>query len=209
MNECIFRGYFNSLAPRGAILTTINIIRAAPAFQLTRPARGDPSYRISDRQHTEISTHSPREGRSSVTYDGIEAIKDFNSLAPRGAILPSYLKPRIDKMISTHSPREGRSLLQLPSPCSLLYFNSLAPRGAIQVQCSYRGAFCQFQLTRPASGDPLDVEYGVIAVHISTHSPREGRSGTAQRVDGRLYDFNSLAPRGAIRGVPDEVVSEV
>ena len=212
--------HFNSLAPRGAILLQAEYISLVLVFQLTRPARGDPikgvcyAYRIFISTHSPregrsilaekteknkvISTHSPREGRSlSASVDGLLS-PNFNSLAPRGAILlqaeyislvlvfqltrpargdPKQLtKKGYRNLISTHSPREGRSdkggVLCLPdfhfnslAPRGAIHtsrknrkkqsnFNSLAPRGAIPLRKRGRVAVPEFQLTRPARGDP-------------------------------------------------------
>ena len=123
-----------------------------------------------------ISTHSPREGRSEEYRTKSSQKSDFNSLAPRGAIRGCFCFQIGFQFISTHSPREGRSRLKQARLSGVQDFNSLAPRGAIP---DIRGHFVihpQFQLTRPARGDPED---GVVirdVWKISTHSPREGRS---------------------------------
>ena len=123
----------------------------------------------------DISTHSPREGRSFVDFLFVIGI-----------------------IISTHSPREGRSHCLQLRKLRIPHFNSLAPRGAIltisttrrhmykfQLTRPARGdpsgaglfASCSiFQLTRPARGDPVAVALRESGMVISTHSPREGRS---------------------------------
>ena len=57
-------GDFNSLAPCGANPAIFYAFRLYPAFQLTRPVRGEPSARCISCATQTISTHSPRAGRT-------------------------------------------------------------------------------------------------------------------------------------------------
>ena len=66
-----------------------------------------------------------------MAFKQADVYKDFNSLAPRGANLA----------------RTGFA------PCHV-YFNSLAPRGANRNPLLRHNAGIQFQLTRPAWGEP-------------------------------------------------------
>ena len=54
-------------------------------FQLTRPVWGEPPSTANGWTETTISTHSPRVGRTGHAWRRIEAVTDFNSLAPCGA----------------------------------------------------------------------------------------------------------------------------
>ena len=172
--------HFNSLAPCGANLDVANL------GSIT----------------VNISTHSPRVGRTYLMLFIILLVSDFNSLAPCGA--------------------------NLVSVCSTLHyedFNSLAPCGANLCMNSTLGDVLPFQLTRPVWGEPrLMCEKRVtprISTHsprvgrtsaargsagssaISTHSPRVGRTITAGNVTISLIHFNSLAPCGANRSKID------
>ena len=82
------------------------------------------------------------------------SIRDFNSLAPRGA----------NHVTAEYNDRFGD-------------FNSLAPRGANHVGADgvQRGND-KFQLTRPAWGEPRALERIQFDSPISTHSPRVGRT---------------------------------
>ena len=55
---------FNSLAPRGANPVGFRLFANDSAFQLTRPARGEPIRRYVHIFAYDISTHSPRTGRT-------------------------------------------------------------------------------------------------------------------------------------------------
>ena len=60
---------FNSLAPCGANRSAPRAPRRTPAFQLTRPVRGEPSCCKEKLQTKQISTHSPRAGRTVLCYN--------------------------------------------------------------------------------------------------------------------------------------------
>ena len=145
--------YFNSLAPCGAIPNFDAVDIAILLFQLTRPVRGDPRWRCGERRLQDISTHSPRAGRSRLGGGLSPVVFYFNSLAPCGAIRPTSRNHR------------------------------LRPK---------------FQLTRPVRGDPNPSLTTTHTICISTHSPRAGRSFMGSSVVSNGYDFNSLAPCGAI-----------
>ena len=99
--------HFNSLAPCGANLTQSSRTGAIQSFQLTRPVRGEPLPPLTTGRHFEISTHSPRAGRTFLQGCKVDRVSHFNSLAPCGA------------------NRVGTERLR---PCR--HFNSLAPCGA-------------------------------------------------------------------------------
>ena len=145
-------------------------------FQLTRPVWGEPYFRQDGEVYCEISTHSPRVGRTVMDRNTVSHFSDFNSLAPCGAnqnivwsnnCLPQFQLTRpvwgepliffvvvAVRVISTHSPRVGRTP-------SLLIAEGLS---------------IQFQLTRPVWGEPLSSLLRLNARLISTHSPRVGRT---------------------------------
>ena len=167
---------FNSLAPRGA----------------NRATQG--RFRTSCR----VSTHSPRGGRTGRPIQDRATRTRFNSLAPRGANLRSYssyfcdLKFQLTRpaggepsflqflllrpQVSTHSPRGGRTRRFYQPGRRRAGFNSLAPRGANQIIASPIVANIEFQLTRPAGGEPRSVFALVKFCNVSTHSPRGGRT---------------------------------
>ena len=187
-------------------------------FQLTRPVWGEPGDDSIIQQMREISTHSPRVGR---TPDGNWFTETWD--------------------ISTHSPRVGRTWMTFGfrewnpdfnslAPCGAnlcfcvsraLYhhFNSLAPCGAnltclsiCFIETSFqltrpvwgepsREHEClllwKFQLTRPVWGEPTHAKVCTYIPPISTHSPRVGRTRPRPGGDPARFNFNSLAPCGA------------
>ena len=54
-------------------------------FQLTRPAGGEPYVYQTKYRFCNVSTHSPRGGRTSGAFGSVKYAQGFNSLAPRGA----------------------------------------------------------------------------------------------------------------------------
>ena len=153
--NCVLRTpciHFNSLAPCGANRPRKLLYSKFPKFQLTRPVWGEPCEYLHCIVCTNISTHSPRVGR---TFSGVQftcPVFNFNSLAPCGANRPSAcvskwafhfnsLAPcganplsmsskKTRTTISTHSPRVGRTLTLICLFTALWNFNSLAPCGA-------------------------------------------------------------------------------
>ena len=147
--------HFNSLAPCGANLIALGDIRGT----------------------NEISTHSPRVGRTSAIKGIYYGAPNFNSLAPCGANLlrgvtdlwnyafqltrPVWGEPLIRQRlqsrfpISTHSPRVGRTKFFRKHCYAVHHFNSLAPCGANRPHCTPRRDRLSFQLTRPVWGEPI------------------------------------------------------
>ena len=123
------------------------------SFQLTRPVWGEPDRQRKTLLYQQISTHSPRVGRTVVDGVGV-AFTD----------------------ISTHSPRVGRTSTLAGMSTTPSNFNSLAPCGANHVSTDILHRCAQFQLTRPVWGEPADITNKTDTVHISTHSPRVGRT---------------------------------
>ena len=99
--------HFNSLAPCGANLISRARRRHRRRFQLTRPVRGEPLPQTKSWIVWDISTHSPRAGRTGANVGALIRVNHFNSLAPCGANL------FFGKLF-----------------CECVHFNSLAPCGA-------------------------------------------------------------------------------
>ena len=173
---------FNSLAPCGANLDKLCQSSPMTSFQLTRPVRGEPFSFSVLVFLLFISTHSPRAGRTNDGFvNGVNS-GNFNSLAPCGANLSSYVilfpcvlfqltrpvrgeplvlwacKNRLG--ISTHSPRAGRTYTHCKTFILTANFNSLAPCGA--------------------NRNGFEVVY--IDGTISTHSPRAGRTDALSQI---------------------------
>ena len=127
----------------------------------------------------------------------------FNSLAPCGAnrdktsvpdlakrfqlTRPVWGEPSISSilarksLISTHSPRVGRTHTIRSDIAYATHFNSLAPCGANPRRHTARPYAYSFQLTRPVWGEPCRLHNHSLGHHISTHSPRVGRTATQGR----------------------------
>ena len=99
--------------------------------------------------------------------------------------------------ISTHSPRVGRTQKRVEVLANVVHFNSLAPCGANLISRSILSKMDVFQLTRPVWGEPQRRQTRITASHISTHSPRVGRTTPLFADVLNVANFNSLAPCGA------------
>ena len=145
-------------------------------FQLTRPVWGEPCDEVEDDSSWDISTHSPRVGRTS--RHAAESLLQFISThSPRvgrtcfarpyfSARLsfqltrPVWGEPNIEAVavwytpISTHSPRVGRTYRAIGETDTAVDFNSLAPCGANHCPSCRRSKTSRFQLTRPVWGEP-------------------------------------------------------
>ena len=151
-------------------------VRCDRRFQLTRPVWGEPAIRRRAHYFKQISTHSPRVGRT---------VAKCAQIARSG--------------ISTHSPRVGRTCSQGDGVNLYGNFNSLAPCGANPRLSQSPRPFPAFQLTRPVWGEPCTIDNVIDPFHISTHSPRVGRTLRAFLLRLCGLHFNSLAPCGANR----------
>ena len=182
--NCVLRTpciHFNSLAPCGANRPRKLLYSKFPKFQLTRPVWGEPCEYLHCIVCTNISTHSPRVGR---TFSGVQftcPVFNFNSLAPCGAnrsrrrlqdragqfqlTRPVWGEPKElfalaeSTRISTHSPRVGRT-----AHLDMLVYGTM-----------------EFQLTRPVWGEPWRLCTCDDDFDISTHSPRVGRTPATAR----------------------------
>ena len=166
-------------------------------FQLTRPVWGEPHWIQTKTRRCNISTHSPRAGRTGQVVAGMPIEAHFNSLAPCGANRISQPIPFSVTLISTHSPRAGRTHTLYKHVVRSKHFNSLAPCGANQLAVLIFFCISLFQLTRPVRGEPKQAAALCLYAHISTHSPRAGRTAQIIRQNDIYADFNSLAPCGA------------
>ena len=123
-----------------------------------------------------ISTHSPRVGRTLRHIHKGQALRNFNSLAPCGANRYPKGLASSDVHFNSLAPCGAnleRSLMFRGS----VNFNSLAPCGANPLQRSRTTTHRKFQLTRPVWGEPR----GAFSLAV------------------RPRHFNSLAPCGANR----------
>ena len=123
----------------------------------------------------EISTHSPRAGRTPEHLT--KFMKDLRFQLTR----PVRGEPGIAHCL--HMRQRD--------------FNSLAPCGANLSALSILSLKCKFQLTRPVRGEPPVECLDFFQFRISTHSPRAGRTIVHRVVGPKRHDFNSLAPCGA------------
>ncbi len=155
--DCTAENCFNSLAPRGANPFNSIVNSYDCKFQLTRPAGGEPEFIRQPHNQRRVSTHSPRGGRTATLGELLRQLGRFNSLAPRGANPDRDVEESDYLKVSTHSPRGGRTVSGDFSCRFFGCFNSLAPRGANPV-CgnSEFCSICEFQLTRPAGGEPCE-----------------------------------------------------
>ena len=126
---------------------------AYQTFQLTRPVWGEPRRILARSSGRQISTHSPRVGRTRNYMEAAIKCINFNSLAPCGANQPPAALMRGSKKFQLTRPVWGEPKLA----------HNIVLQG-------------KFQLTRPVWGEPsvLIVHYGHL--FISTHSPRVGRT---------------------------------
>ena len=168
------RLHFNSLAPCGANPSSSGTAIGISTFQLTRPVWGEPVRDFAAVVQADISTHSPRVGRTSVN-DAKPFGYQISTHSPRVGRTKLLLRKERFVYISTHSPRVGRTSAARGSAGSPANFNSLAPCGA------------NLAIENP------DVFAGV----ISTHSPRVGRTARGGTRYREIINFNSLAPCGA------------
>ena len=189
--------HFNSLAPCGAnrCFRPRNTYRVP--FQLTRPVWGEPVFAANKNVLSfDFNSLAPC-GANRAYYSAKSGKKSISTHSPRvGRTLDPnvYCVPRF---ISTHSPRVGRTVIEMNSPYSSPYFNSLAPCGANRFAPTTSAPSCIFQLTRPVWGEPRGSRARERLQHISTHSPRVGRTLHRREIRNDAKNFNSLAPCGA------------
>ena len=165
---------FNSLAPCGANRACMETNRSGYGFQLTRPVWGEPVDHRRCGLMLQISTHSPRVGRTCIIR---------------------FAKPH--KRISTHSPRVGRTQQHKLQSQKKDNFNSLAPCGANPSYLPEVQKPQHFNSLAPCGANPLDSIYDFALSNISTHSPRVGRTIFVHLWFFDHCYFNSLAPCGA------------
>ncbi len=194
-------GYFNPLAPRGARPGRRRRHAAGPAFQSTRPSRGETRAGCSGGALNSISIHSPLAGRDFDRPANCFKRHNFNPLAPRGARRMAKYKPMRIYRISIHSPLAGRdqgvSVIPRPTP----YFNPLAPRGARRRRAGGPWPRSDFNPLAPRGARRRQDHLRQRRERISIHSPLAGRDCPPWRRRSACSSyFNPLAPRGARRG---------
>ena len=143
-------------------------------FQLTRPVWGEPYECCHLLAPLNISTHSPRVGRTVKRTGSREVCSAFQLTRP---VWGEPFRPK---------GRNRFHRFQLTRPVWG------EPQSAIT---QYIGL--SFQLTRPVWGEPRQMPYVTSIVIISTHSPRVGRTHLREKLRDRVRNFNSLAPCGA------------
>ena len=164
------------------------------SFQLTRLAWGEPQSVVYEVQKLLISTHSPRVGRTSGQTTKARDFSNFNSLAPRGANLYDVIIADLFANFNSLAPRGANP------PDGGGFFNSKEfqltrpARGEPHYALDHKRIY-RFQLTRPARGEP----FGAIAWfkhgEISTHSPRAGRTEEMGRMSQRDVEISTHSPR--------------
>ena len=100
---------FNSLAPCGANHVLQTISRDYRTFQLTRPVWGEPFANNAPFYRVDISTHSPRVGRTRHAKRSGSSTRPFQLTRPVWGEPRSVVSDRSTAAISTHSPRVGRT----------------------------------------------------------------------------------------------------
>ena len=183
---------------------------------------GEPTASFEFRVYQSISTHSPRVGRTGTDRKKATGVSHFNSLAPCGANL-SFLRASLPltsfqltrpvwgepfgvmedittALISTHSPRVGRTRQSCIGYQTSNNFNSLAPCGANLGYFANEYDEQDFNSLAPCGANHSERFEVSQAVHISTHSPRVGRTRTTHYSMQLTSHFNSLAPCGANLG---------
>ena len=128
---------------------------AYQTFQLTRPVWGEPRRILARSSGRQISTHSPRVGRTRNYMEAAIKCINFNSLAPCGANQPPAALMRGSKKFQLTRPVWGEPMTNL---ADILHMpiSTHSPRvgRTLSAWCSSSCRF-SFQLTRPVWGEPL------------------------------------------------------
>ena len=82
LQSTVRRIYFNSLAPCGANQNYLNDDNSISEFQLTRPVWGEPIVYPNRQANTQISTHSPRVGRTHSSSCFVVPCSSFQLTRP-------------------------------------------------------------------------------------------------------------------------------
>ena len=146
---------FNSLAPCGANRQDVRKRPCVSQFQLTRPVWGEPRGVFPDCFLYDISTHSPRVGRTGVSLFCNGAMGLFQLTRPVWGEPLALAVVVLRQPISTHSPRVGRTLWSSASSRSRSRISTHSPRvGRTRTHKDSLINCLQFQLTRPVWGEP-------------------------------------------------------
>ena len=211
--------HFNSLAPCGAnpagtdlnvpargfqltrpvwgepVLLSYSFLNVG--FQLTRPVWGEPFMNFVKCSGINISTHSPRVGRTLSKNRSRASHTYFNSLAPCGAnpCLTLTIPPML--VISTHSPRVGRTIISDRTGLNSFGFQLTRPVWGEPTITLFLITRMTFQLTRPVWGEPRRKrdDHGIIE-HFNSLAPCGANLSFGTAISEGEY-FNSLAPCGA------------
>ncbi len=200
--------YFNPLAPCGARRGRIVHRQLVPAFQSTRPMRGETHSSCWTVLPSPFQSTRPMRGETLASRPSSGTQPNFNPLAPCGArrrLARKYYTPPIFQStrpmrgetvgaptlfdfigISIHSPHAGRDFSVGSSGLSGLYFNPLAPCGARRHADSFISARFGFQSTRPMRGETMSCRSNQRSFSISIHSPHAGRDSDLESATARV-----------------------
>ena len=144
---------FNSLAPCGANLRRRSLRPLPRSFQLTRPVWGEPYNEDEIRAIGQISTHSPRVGRTAHSSSSARLLRNFNSLAPCGANLALRRTFCRREEFQLTRPVWGEPRQVVEHRNTVGHFNSLAPCGANQVTLDDRPIVGDFNSLAPCGAN--------------------------------------------------------
>ena len=141
-----------------------------------------------------ISTHSPRVGRTRLGRIPSHTSQDFNSLAPCGANLHIHVDNVYFEAFQLTRPVWGEPMTEQRLERHFVNFNSLAPCGANPFSSWWYSKYRRFQLTRPVWGEPEVFMSNMILKRISTHSPRVGRTSSRRSSISMQPQFQLTRP---------------
>ena len=150
---------------------------------------------VSSSVELSFNSLAPR-GANLNGASGVVCIKKFQLTRPAGGEPCPARRRRLACRVSTHSPRGGRTIAAEHIDGTTPSFNSLAPRGANLEIDRARYNRDRFQLTRPAGGEPISTEEYTKHYHVSTHSPRGGRTKLKRSTSRTNIGFQLTRPAG-------------
>ena len=166
-------------------------------FQLTRPVWGEPEDRVFYDRRQQISTHSPRVGRTELCWRSVYPKSRFQLTRPVWSEPGEAWVVDRSSRISTHSPRVGRTWATRTEFIALT-ISTHSPRvGRTHTGKTIDELYADFNSLAPCGANPSSLCLPSTSATISTHSPRGGRTAPISRFLRFLDNFNSLAPCGA------------
>ena len=168
-------------------------MKAAYAFQSTRPSRGatmllcpyrreasisihaplagrDREARACGYMILRISIHAPLAGRDTVCFPGNMGHPHFNPRAPRGARRFQLIDGRVAEYFNPRAPRGARRADTGDTPSAWAFQSTRPSRGATPFFRRLSQAF-SFQSTRPSRGATANVHKN--HVHICTNTQKK------------------------------------